>query len=232
MKCIAIDDEPIALEIIAQFCKRIGNIELTTFNNPQAGMECVMRTHPDILFLDIEMGGVNGVELARSLPQDVFLIFTTAYAEYAIDGFELNAVDFLHKPFSFSRFEKAIKKASDIMTLRKQAVNPVMTEECITVKVEYKNTNIRLADILYIESMDNYIKFYLTDQKPVLSQMSMKNVQELLPADKFIRVHKSYIVPVHRISSFNSKQIILYNNFTIPVGRVYSKILSSLPANQ
>ena len=100
IKCIAIDDEPMALEIISSFCRRYGNIELTTFTNPIAGMELVRRTKPDILFLDIEMEDINGTELARDLPPGVMLIFTTAYAQYALDGFELNAVDFLHKPFS------------------------------------------------------------------------------------------------------------------------------------
>ena len=106
MKCIAIDDEPMALEILSSFCQRYGNIELTTFNNPISGMDRVRKMKPDLLFLDIEMGDVNGVELARDLPQGTLLIFTTAYAEYALDGFDLNAVDFLHKPFSYGRFEE------------------------------------------------------------------------------------------------------------------------------
>lgn len=226
MKCIAIDDEPMALNIIAQFCKRMGDMELSTYTNPLAGWEQVKRTRPDIVFLDIEMGGVNGVELARELPAGVFLIFTTAYAQFAVDGFELNAVDFLHKPFSYMRFEKAVQKAVRLRSLLNMAETPVMNEEEITVKVEYKNVKIKLSTILYIEAVNNYVRFHIVDARPILSQMSMKNIMDLLPADKFIRVHKSFIVPRHRIASYSRTQVVLYNqDITIPVGRAYADAL-------
>ena len=226
MKCIAIDDEPMALNIIAQFCKRMGDMELSTYTNPLAGWEQVKRTRPDIVFLDIEMGGVNGVELARALPAGVFLIFTTAYAQFAVDGFELNAVDFLHKPFSYMRFEKAVQKAVRLRSLLNMAETPVMNEEEITVKVEYKNVKIKLSTILYIEAVNNYVRFHIVDARPILSQMSMKSIMDLLPADKFIRVHKSFIVPRHRIASYSRTQVVLYNqDITIPVGRAYADAL-------
>lgn len=226
MKCIAIDDEPMALNIIAQFCKRMGDMELSTYTNPLAGWEQVKRIRPDIVFLDIEMGGVNGVGLARELPAGVFLIFTTAYAQFAVDGFELNAVDFLHKPFSYMRFEKAVQKAVRLRSLLNMAETPVMNEEEITVKVEYKNVKIKLSAILYIEAVNNYVRFHIVDARPILSQMSMKSIMDLLPADKFIRVHKSFIVPRHRIASYSRTQVVLYNqDITIPVGRAYADAL-------
>lgn len=226
MKCIAIDDEPMALNIIAQFCKRMGDMELSTYTNPLAGWEQVKRIRPDIVFLDIEMGGVNGVEMARELPAGVFLIFTTAYAQFAVDGFELNAVDFLHKPFSYMRFEKAVQKAVRLRSLLNMAETPVMNEEEITVKVEYKNVKIKLSTILYIEAVNNYVRFHIVDARPILSQMSMKSIMDLLPADKFIRVHKSFIVPRHRIASYSRMQVVLYNqDITIPVGRTYADAL-------
>lgn len=226
MKCIAIDDEPMALNIIAQFCKRMGDMELSTYTNPLVGWEQVKRIRPDIVFLDIEMGGVNGVELARELPAGVFLIFTTAYAQFAVDGFELNAVDFLHKPFSYMRFEKAVQKAVRLRSLLNMAETPVMNEEEITVKVEYKNVKIKLSTILYIEAVNNYVRFHIVDARPILSQMSMKSIMDLLPADKFIRVHKSFIVPRHRIASYSRTQVVLYNqDITIPVGRAYADAL-------
>lgn len=225
MKCLAIDDEPMALEILSSFCQRYGNIELTTFNNPISGMDRVRKMKPDLLFLDIEMGDVNGVELARDLPQGTLLIFTTAYAEYALDGFALNAVDFLHKPFSYGRFEKAVQKAFELHALQQLSASPVFTEESITLKVGYKSTNVKLKDILYIESMDNYVRIYLPERQCIMSQTSMKNIQELLPEGKFTRVHKSFLVPVHRIASHTSKEITLYGGIRIPVGRSYSKEL-------
>lgn len=228
LHCIAIDDEPMALQIIARFCERFGHITLETYTNPVAGMSQVRKRKPDVLLLDIEMGGINGIELAQELPAGVFLIFTTAYAQYAVDGFELNATDFLCKPFSYTRFEKAINKAIGQKKLQQLSAAPVFSDESITLKVEYKSTAIRLQDILYIESMDNYIRVHLVDSPPLMSQISMKSIQELLPSDKFIRIHKSYIVPVHRIASYNSRQLTLFNGSEIPVGRSYSQELRKL----
>ena len=189
IKCIAIDDEPMALEIISSFCQRHGNIELTVFTNPIAGIEQVKKIKPNILFLDIEMEDINGRDLARDLPHEVMLIFTTAYAQYALDGFELNAIDFLHKPFSYARFEKAVQKAIELQTLQQLSA------------------------------------IHLTSQPTLTSQMSLKTLQELLPEEKFIRVHKSFVVPIYRIASYTSKEILLYNGIKIPVGRSYSKYL-------
>lgn len=228
LRCIAIDDEPVALEIISNFCGRHGNMELKTYTNPIVGIEQVKRLKPDILFMDVEMGEINGVELSHELPVSTSLIFTTAYAQYAVDGFDLNAVDFLHKPFSYNRFNRAIQKAVDLKALQNMSNSPVFTDEYITVKIEYKNTNIHLKNILYIESMDNYVRFHLHAQHPLMSQLSMKKLQELLPDKKFIRIHKSFIVPIHRIASFTNKNITLYDGTTLPVGRLYLKDMSGV----
>lgn len=230
MRCIAIDDEPVALSIIEQFCKRCGDLEVTSYTNPLKGLEKVNSTRPDIVFLDIEMGGINGVDLAHRLPAGTYLIFTTAYAEYAVDGFELNAIDYLHKPFSYSRFEKAIEKVRRIKKLESLSAAPVLTEEEeITLKVEYRNVKIKTALIEYIEAMDNYVKIYLTDNdRPVLSQTSMKSIMEMLPEDRFIRVHKSYIVPLHKVADYTRRQLTLYHRAVkIPIGRVYADNFTS-----
>lgn len=118
MRCITIDDEPVALSIIGQYCKRIGNTELSVYSDPILGMNSVAETKPDILFLDIDINGVSGIELAKTLPEGTYLIFTTAYAQFALDGFELNVVDNLYKPFSFSRFERAVQKVSNLLQMR------------------------------------------------------------------------------------------------------------------
>lgn len=224
MKCIAIDDEPVALSIIEQFCKRCGDMDIISFTDPVTGLEKIKGSKPDIVFLDIEMGGINGIDVAKELPSGIFLIFTTAYAEYAVDGFELNAIDYLHKPFSFNRFEKAIEKVRRMKKLESLSAAPVLKEEEeITLKVEYKNVKIKIASIEYIEAMDNYIKVFLTDEKPVLSQTSMKSIMEMLPADRFMRVHKSYIVPLHKVANYTRRQLTLYHrSVEIPIGRVYA----------
>lgn len=221
LRCIAIDDEPIALEIISNFCQRFGNIDLQTFTNPYLGIEEVRKQNIDLLFLDIKIGGVSGLLLAEKIPIGISLIFTTAYSQYAIDGFNLDATDFLHKPFSYSRFEKAIQKVLKVKQLLSS--NTAFTDEEILLKVEYKNCVVKLKDILYIESMDNYVRVHLMYKQPIMSLISMKSLQEMLPDNKFIRVHKSYIVPTHRIISYTSKQICLPDGKTIPIGRSFYK---------
>ena len=222
MRCVAIDDEPMALEVIKNFCDRMGDMELETFTNPLVGIEHVKRTHPELLFLDVKMGNVSGVNLARELPQGTFLVFTTAYAQFAVDGFDLNAIDFLHKPFSFGRFEKAVNKVKQSIRLINYSAAPPLEGEEITVKVEYKNVKIQLSSILYIQAMDNYVKIFTVDSRPVLTQMSMKSLEAMLPDSDFLRVHKSYIVPRHRIDSYSRTQLTLIGGTTIPVGRAYT----------
>ena len=222
MKCVAIDDEPMALEVIKNFCKRMDDMELDTFTNPLVGIEHVKRTRPDLLFLDVKMGEVSGVNLAKEIPQGTFLVFTTAYAQYAVDGFDLNAVDFLHKPFSFSRFEKAVNKVQQAIRLVNYSAAPPLEGQAITVKVEYKNVTVQLSSILYIQAMDNYVKIFTVDSRPVITQMSMKSLEAMLPENEFVRVHKSYIVPRHRIESYSRTQLTLTGGTEIPIGRAYA----------
>lgn len=214
--CIAIDDEPLALLVIEQFCKRMGGLELQTFDNPEVGLERVRQLRPQIVFLDIEMEGMNGIEIARRLPEDCCLIFTTAHAQYALDGFELNAVDFLHKPFSYERFERAVQKS--LVLLEKTC------EKFIRVKQEYNNINIPLDKILYVETMENYIRIFLVDGDCVTSRMSLKTLQEMLPSQDFIRIHRCFLVAKHKITSFSRKEVYLSSKDKEPllVGRLYA----------
>ncbi len=222
MKCVAIDDEPMALEVIKNYCRRMDDMELDTFTNPLVGIEHVKRTNPQLLFLDVKMGEVSGVNLAKEIPQGTFLVFTTAYAQYAIDGFDLNAVDFLHKPFSFSRFEKAVNKVQQAIKLVNYSAAPPLEGQEITVKVEYKNVTVQLSSILYIQAMDNYVKIFTVDDRTIITQMSMKALESMLPNNEFVRVHKSYIVPRHRIESYSRTQLTLSGGTEIPVGRAYA----------
>lgn len=223
MKCIAIDDEPVALALITQFCKRMDGVEVTTFSDPVVGMKRVAECCPDVVLLDIEMNGISGIDLARTLPKGTLLIFTTAYAQFALDGFELNAVDFLHKPFSFARFEKAICKARELMDMQKLKCAADASGDEIVVKVEYKNVRVALDSVQYIEAMDNYVRIHLAEGRPVVSQMNLKALMAMLPADDFVRVHKSFVVAVKKIASFTRQKITLYyKSVEIPVGRVYA----------
>ena len=222
--CIAIDDEPIALSIIEQFCQRHGGLELRTFSEPQVGLDEIQRSKPDIVFLDIEMTEVNGLQIARQLPQTCSFIFTTAYTEYAVDGFNLDAADFLHKPFSYDRFSRAVERAierADFLRNKEQA-------RSIVVKQEYDNVLIPVAEILYIEAMENYVKIYREAGVCTVSRMSLKSLVELLPASDFVRIHRSYVVAKSRIRSFSRQHILLAPDIELPVGRLYTDEVSLL----
>lgn len=225
IKCIAIDDEPIALSIIQEYCKNYGEIDLETYTSPIAGMERIKSVCPDIVFLDIEMNSHNGVALARELPFGTCLIFTTAYSQYALDGFNVDAIDFLHKPIFYPRFERAMEKA--IKWLGKKEDKP--QRETITLKVEHKNVVVDIDDIAFIEAMDNYVKVFRRGLPMVLSQITMKEMESILPTDRFNRVHRSFIVSLNAIDKFSNRKIYLLNSDrTIPVGRKYIETFNNL----
>lgn len=218
IRCVAIDDEPPALEIIAKFCQRIGNIELQTFYNPEEGLDVVQRYKPDIVFLDIEMDGINGLEIASRLPENTCFIFTTAYLRYALEGFDLDAVDYLHKPFSYSRFQTAISKA--LRRIGRQHLQAA--SQCITVKQGYNNISIPKDDILYIEATEGYSKIFRVSGECILSRILLKNIFALLPQEDFLRIHRSFIVSRSKIKSFSKQEIVLIDGTTLPVGRQYA----------
>lgn len=222
MKCIAIDDEPIALSIIGRYCEQRGGVELETYSSPRLGMQRVREWMPDIVFLDIEMNGTSGIELARQLPPSCCLIFTTAYAHYALDGFEVNAVDFLHKPYFYERFNRAMQKAEQWLRMNDLLHVSESATRRLILKSEYKNVTISVDTILYIESIDNYVKVHLADGTSVLSKISLRAVEEQLPQGEFIRIHRSFLVPHSRITSFSRSEVVLgKNGKTFPIGKKY-----------
>lgn len=230
INCVAIDDEPIALSILEEYCSRIGDVVLKSFSSPVAGMEYIQQNRPDIVFLDIEMNSHNGVALARTLPAGTCLVFTTAYAQYAIDGFEVDAIDFLQKPIFFSRFERALDKARRLIESKKELAE---RRDTITLKSEHKNVIVVLDDVMFIEAMDNYVKVFRRGLPMVMSQITMKEMEDLLPRDRFMRVHRSYIIALDAIDRFSNRQIYLSGHKTsIPVGRKYSETFNSVYNNK
>lgn len=215
--CIAIDDEPMALLVIEQFCRRKGGLELETFSEPHVGLEAIRRTHPDLVFLDIRMDGIGGLEIARSLPPECCLIFTTAHAQYALEGFDLDAVDFLHKPFAYDRFEMAVERAFR----RIEALRTPVTANLV-VKQEYNNVSIPYGDILYIEALGNYVKIVRASGGHVLTRTNLKAVTDLLPEAHFLRIHRSYVVAVGAVESFTRSRVTLRGGATLPVGQQFA----------
>lgn len=218
IKCVAIDDEPLALDVIAKFCARIGGIELSVFSDPKAGLEMIHRVKPDIVFLDIEMENISGLTIASRLPEETCFIFTTAYLDYAMDGFELDAVDYLHKPFPFARFQTAFSKA--LRRIRRDTAP--QEQQCILVKQEYCNVSIPLSEITYIEAMEGYVKIFRENGECTLSRIILKNIGGQLPPRDFIRIHRSYIVHKSKIRRFNRREVELKNGRILPIGRQYS----------
>ncbi|MCZ8372617.1 LytTR family DNA-binding domain-containing protein [Phocaeicola sp. KGMB11183] len=218
LKCVAIDDEPMALLVIEQFCKRKGGMELTTFSEPHIGLKEIRRTNPDLVFLDIHMDSISGLDIAGTLPEGCCFIFTTAYAEYALEGFNLDAVDFLHKPFSYERFEIAVEKVLRRIEFRRSSV-----PECLVVKQEYSNVNIPLNDILYIEALGNYVKIVRSSGGHVLTRTNLKAITDLLPDKTFLRIHRSYVVSVSSVVSFTRTKVELNGVAELlPVGAQYA----------
>ncbi|MDE6328166.1 MAG: LytTR family DNA-binding domain-containing protein [Duncaniella sp.] len=224
VKCVAIDDEPLALDIIETFCRRIGNIELQKFSNPHAGLDVVNSSRPDIVFLDIEMDGINGLTIASKLPENTCFIFTTAYLKYAIEGFDLDAVDYLHKPFSFSRFQVAFSKA--LRRIGRESLKA--SAQCILVKQDYSSISIPIDDILYVEAVESYSKIFRISGDCIISRILLKNVFAMLPQDSFMRIHRSFIVSKSKVKSFNRQELVLINSAILPIGRQYASELMEM----
>lgn len=222
ISCIAIDDEPMALLVIEQFCLRKGGIILTTYSEPHAGIKEILRTKPQLVFLDIQMNNISGLDIARNIPAETCVIFTTAHAQYALDGFNLDAVDFLLKPFAYERFCRAVNKA-----LRRMENIPDKHPNYIIVKQEYSNVSILLNDIIYVEALGNYVKIARTHGSNVLTRTNMKTMLQMLPKEKFLRIHRSYIVHLNKINSFTKNNIYIKDiNFSLPVGQQYADELT------
>jgi two-component system, LytTR family, response regulator len=230
IQCIAIDDEPIALEVVKQYAAQIPMMDLTdTFTDAIQALSWLKCHRTDLIILDINMPDISGIQLIKSLPEKQTFIFTTAFSEYAVKGFELEAADYLVKPFTFERFMAALLKVKKMIDQRMELQETV--KEHIFVKSEYFSVKINLDEILYIEGLDDYIKIYLRNSKPVLSLMSLKAILGKLPARQFMRVHRSFIVPLGSILSIRNKRIYL-DQREIPIGETYQETVKDWLASR
>lgn len=225
LTCIAIDDEPLALALLTQYIARVPQLQLVqTFDDAIGGGEFLRTNSVDLLFIDINMPDITGIELVRSLKDKPATIFTTAYKKFAFEGFELEAVDYLLKPISFERFQKAVKRVADFHAMRYPA--QAATNEHFFVRSEYRMVKIEMDKIAYIEGLEDYIKIHLTHEKPVLTLMTLKNVLEKLPESRFRRIHRSYIVPIHRVRSILNRKLTLDNGVELPISDSYADFVN------
>ncbi len=222
LSCAIIDDAPLAVELMESYVRKTPFLELQgSFGSGVAAFGMLRDRPVDLLFCDIQMPGLNGVEFSRMLPADTRVIFTTAFSRYAVEGFRVNAVDYLLKPISYADFLAAAQKALEWFELKRRAGAPADDLRSIFVKTEYRLRQIELERILYIEGLKDYVKIHVEDEPhPVLSLMSLKSLEEQLPADRFIRVHRSYIVQPAKIRTIERNSIV-FGRERIPISENY-----------
>jgi two-component system LytT family response regulator len=224
IRCIAIDDEPLALDLIQEYVSRFPYLTLIRkFEDAISASEFLRSTTVDLLFVDINMPDISGIDLVKSLAVKPMIIFTTAHRKFAMEGFELEAVDYLLKPISFKRFERTIHKIIEYTTYKKLAIP--QQSGILFVRSEYQLVKINIAAIDYLESLDDYVKIHLEDEKYVLTLMTLKSMMEKLPEDRFKRIHRSYIISVNHLKSVLNRKAKLSSGLELPISDSYASFM-------
>lgn len=223
MNCIVVDDEPLAREAVEILIRRSGILTWKGSFNSAGAASAYMKENPvDLVFLDVQMPHINGIEFARTVPKNTLIIFTTAYTEYALDSYEVEAIDYLVKPIKFERFQKAVNKAiayqSLLNTEEKENIGDVEAD-FIIVKSERRYFKISLSDILFIEGLKDYVIIHIEGER-IITKMNLKNIHEKLPRKQFLRINKSYIVNSRLIDSFDNNDVYIRNH-TVAIGNIY-----------
>lgn len=222
LKCIAIDDEPLALRQIESYVEKTPYLGLIAkFDNAIPAVTFLQDHQVDLMFVDINMPDLSGMDFVKSLSNPPKVIFTTAYSEYALEGFKVDAADYLLKPIAYSDFLKSTEKIKERFFSEPQAKDE-STDDFLFVKSEYKLVRIDYADILYVESMREYVRIFIEGQKPVMTLMSMKKLMAILPTDRFMRVHRSFVVRLDKVSCIEKSRII-FDKVYIPISDQYKE---------
>jgi DNA-binding LytR/AlgR family response regulator len=221
--CLIVDDEQLARKLLKEYVSKVTALELRGMcKNPLEAMEIMQQEQIDILFLDIQMPELTGIEFVKSLKQKPVIIFTTAYSEFALEGYQLDVIDYLVKPFPLDRFVQAVNKAIEFIDLKKKAsLSGKDSAEYILLHADHKIYKVALDDIQYIEGLKEYVS-YFTKEKRIIVLQSLKSIEETLPADRFIRIHRSYIVPIRKIKTLDGNQVQIGDKL-IPIGRSYKE---------
>lgn len=233
INCLAVDDESLALDLLEDNIRKVPFLNLVKrCKNAFEAQEVMQQQQIDLLFLDIQMPGISGVQFVQSLKNSPMVIFVTAYEEFALEGFNLDVIDYLLKPVSFERFLKAVNKAYELHNLKNQEVTPATTpeipavhQEYLFVNADYSLVKIRISEILYVEGLKDYVKIYLEGQtRPVITRLTMKAMEEKLPSGPFLRVHKSFIIAFDKIESIRNLRIKI-GQVHIPISESYGEAL-------
>jgi DNA-binding LytR/AlgR family response regulator len=227
MKCVIIDDEPLAVELLEDFVKKVDSLELiSTFNNAIDAVSFINQNNVDLIFLDIQMPHFSGIDFLNTIEKKPLVIFTTAYSDYAVEGFNLGAVDYLVKPIPFHRFLKAVVRAQQVLhpvatpTLVENSNTPEIEQDFMFVRAEYENVKLNFADILFIEGLKDYVKIYTTDNKFTLTLISLIKLENLLSSKGFARIHRSYIINIKHVKSIQKNKVLISDK-RIPISESY-----------
>lgn len=226
IKALIIDDEPLAQNVIKQYALKLPDLTIVdTCNEAICAHKVLQEKEIDLLFLDINMPKMSGISFLKNLKNAPMVIFTTAYSEYALEGYELNAIDYLKKPFSFERFCKAYYRAEELLSLQQNAQNTSCSvdpqNDFLFIKADKKSVKVKFTDILYIEGLGDYIKIHLHDTK-LVTNLSMKKIFKLLPTNQFYRTHKSFIISMDKIDSVEGNMVSI-NGVKLPIGNSYRR---------
>jgi DNA-binding LytR/AlgR family response regulator len=227
IKVLAIDDEPLALKQLVNYISKVPFLQLAgQCNSALEAQKLLEQEMIDAIFCDINMPDLSGMDFVRQLAAPPLIVFTTAYSEYAVEGFKVNAVDYLLKPFGMNDFLRAAMKVQEQYNLRhqnapQQQSSPVQDDGTIFVKTDYRVVRIAIADIRYVEGMSEYLKIHLEGQKPIITLLSMKKMEDYLPSTLFMRIHRSYIVNLQKIQEVNKNRVILDADTFLPIGDLY-----------
>jgi Response regulator of the LytR/AlgR family len=229
LNCIAVDDEKLVLDLLVDNIRQVPFLHLVArCKNAMEAAEVLHNENVDLIFLDIQMHGLNGLQFLQSLQRPPMVIFVTAYKDYAVEGFTLNAVDYLVKPVSFERFLKACNKAQELYNLRQKDVTKEILPDYFFVYVEYNLVKVSIPDILYIEGMKDYVKIFLqSGPRPIITKMSLKSLEEKLAPYRFVRIHKSYIVSADKVTAIK-RDLICIGKIELPLGESYRSTVENL----
>lgn len=235
IRCLAVDDEPLALKKLASYIQKVPYLELAgTCHSAQEAVDACNNNAIDVLFVDINMPDMNGLDFVKSLPEPPIVVFTTAYSEYAIEGYKVNAIDYLLKPYGLNDFKATadkVKKQYDLV--RTASISSADEDDTIFIKTEYKIMRINLNEIIYVEAMSEYLRIFLEDKtRPIVVLLSMKKMEERLPSASFMRVHRSYIINLKKIREVSKSHIILENDVDVPVGDLYKDTFNAYIASK
>ena len=227
IRCIVVDDEPLAVEVLASFIRKTPSLELAgTFTDPVLALSAIGEMKPDLVFMDIQMPDLNGLELSRLVPEDTRVIFTTAFRQYAFESYEVEALDYLLKPVRYQKFIESVSKAEKWMETRQAAGRTEKSRRSAFIKADGEYRNVDFDQILYVEGMKDYVLIHLeSETEPIVTHITMKAVEEKLPSEIFMRVHRSFIVNLSKITAIDSCGDIMLDRISVSVSDSYRKEL-------